>query len=239
LSIFKKSSPKINVMQCGLPLQKGNFQQLLSACAGKATANQEACAQIVTKNYNWQADFQKGIIAFGTSIFPVQFIGSESNISHTWLWSWANSNISDGVKKDALVLKKFGEEQGITEFITPEFEVGGLTSIHPILMVAAMLNEDNVCYYRGPYSGGAAGMIFKNIPDEVFQLVSAPRFVDITMRMIRQYELVHQIFVESFLIQNKCKYEWTDNLLNAFFPDKTKLAIQFDDLGRIASIKSI
>jgi len=45
-------------------------------------------------------DFSKSIIVFGENEFPVQFIGSESSSSNTWLWGCYKMNLEEKLVKE-------------------------------------------------------------------------------------------------------------------------------------------
>ena len=38
-----------------------------------------------------------------------QIVGSYSTYSHTWMWSWANKYVDEGMKRDIGKVKEFGE----------------------------------------------------------------------------------------------------------------------------------
>ena len=39
-------------------------------------------------------------------IADAQIVGSYSTYSHTWMWSWANKYVDEGMKKDVLKVKE-------------------------------------------------------------------------------------------------------------------------------------
>ncbi len=231
---------KIPVLQSGANIDMGNFMQLFSACIGKTLANQIACSEQVVKGQNWSVDFQKGIIAFGDSIFPVQFIGSESSVNNTWLWAWGNkSPLPDSVKVDAIKLKAIGEKYGFSQLTTAQLDIDEVITGHALSIIAAALHEENVCYYRGPHANGAIFVIVKDLPVNVFKQVGSDTFIELVMKIIQQYELDHKVFIESFLLHNNCRYLWESNVLAATFPEERKVYVKLDECGRIASIRGI
>lgn len=228
---------KIPVLQSGANIESGNFTQLFSACIGKTLANQIACSEQVVKGQDWSVDFQKGIIAFGDSIFPVQFVGSESSVNNTWLWAWGNkSPLPDSVKVDAIKLKAMGEKYGFSQLTTAQLDIDEVITGHALSIVAAALHEENVCYYRGPHANGAIFVIIKDLPGDVFKQVGCDTFIELVMKIIQQYELDHKVFIESFLLHNNCSYVWEGNVLAATFPEERKVYVKLDECGRIASI---
>lgn len=78
-----------------------DFHQVFSATLGKMTTVQNRFADIVG-NRDWNVDFDRCEIAFGDQIYKIRFIGSESNVSGTWLWGHANvNNFGGGAKRRA------------------------------------------------------------------------------------------------------------------------------------------
>lgn len=65
----------------------------------------------------WSADLAKGTMQFHFAdhaiIGPVQFLGSYSARSETWLWGWANSDMPSHVTTASLATKVHGDVHGI------------------------------------------------------------------------------------------------------------------------------
>ena len=93
--------------------------QLFSACAGRAMLLQKRLFEQVVEASKWQADFESGKIYFDEYGFDMQFIGSESFSSNTWLWGYENINGFDerllGLANRAC---EFGEKFGLEAFST-------------------------------------------------------------------------------------------------------------------------
>lgn len=53
--------------------------------------------------------------------FCVVFIGSWSPISNTWMWSWANSSMTDEVRQDSSKIKELSNAIGLDFFEVPIF----------------------------------------------------------------------------------------------------------------------
>jgi hypothetical protein len=54
-------------------------------------------------------------------IMSYQVVGSVSDQSNTWMWSWDNPYLLDNVKEDMLKVKAFGEKHGIDKLIQPKW----------------------------------------------------------------------------------------------------------------------
>ena len=98
----KKHEEKQKFCVESLPIDMGSWRQVFSSCLGKMMAIQTACSDHVVKGQDWNVDFSEGSIRFGKQPYPIQFIGSESTASNTWLWGWENINgFSDEILRTA------------------------------------------------------------------------------------------------------------------------------------------
>ena len=105
----------------------------------------------------WQADFESGKICFDKQEFDMQFIGSESFSSNTWLWGYENVN---GFDERLLALanraREFGEKFGLEAFSTAQFDLDENVNGHTLSMVACVALGEELSYYKIDYDGGAA-----------------------------------------------------------------------------------
>ena len=202
-------------------------------------AIQNACAEQVVQGQNWNVDFATGKLMFGNRSYPVQFLGSESNSSNTWKWGFDNINgFSDCVVKLANETKSIGEKWNLKPLYIADFELDDTYNGHNLAIVACGISNNNYCYYKGPYSGGAVLMAFSDVPNSVFNPVAVNEFVSITMNCIQNFTFEHKIFIESFLYWNKTKYNWEGKTIVADFSQK--LHIEFEQVEgflRISSMK--
>src|ERR1044072_8015559 len=56
-------------------------------------------------SYSWHLDQGTGKLTFSKDgvtkvVADAQIVGSYSTYSHTWMWSWANKYVDEGMKKD-------------------------------------------------------------------------------------------------------------------------------------------
>jgi len=77
------------------------------------------------ERFDW--DQENGTLVFSNDgkiavIAKVQFVGSISTKSNTWLWSWANSYIYDNVKDQMHIVREFGESKGYEALFTDKWE---------------------------------------------------------------------------------------------------------------------
>jgi hypothetical protein len=114
----------------------------------------------------WDYDFDASTLTFSKDgiarvIVSVQVVGTTSDSSGTWLWSWANAhlppNVTEGIKK----VRSFGETEGLAELTTPsarddEYLGWGMTA------VAAKLLESKGAY-RCPGTNGFIYFVYNDL----------------------------------------------------------------------------
>lgn len=220
-----------------LGIDTGDWHQVFSACLGKMVKIQTACGEIIGKGQDWNVDFSEGIIRFGNLAYPVQFIGSESAVSNTWLWGWENINgFSDEIIRLARQTRGIGRHWKLEPLTTASFPLDDTFSGYNLSIVACGLAE-KYCYYRGPHDGGAILMAFSGVPESVFAPVDIQEFLSITVQCIQTFHVNHKIFVEGFLSWNQTEYDWDGCVLTAHFQHDLKITFErVDDFLRICSM---
>ena len=94
---------------------------------------QNACGALVVQNENWNIDLGRGVIFFGMREYPIQFIGSESKSSGTWLWGWENINhFPDEIIRLANETKACGEEWHLEALTAAEFDLNDIQWAQPL-----------------------------------------------------------------------------------------------------------
>ena len=223
-----------------LSVDRSNWRDVFSACLGKMMCVQNACGELVVQNENWNIDLGRGVIFFGMREYPIQFIGSESKSSGTWLWGWENINdFPEKIIRLARETREFGAAQQIEALTTDEFDLNDTYNGHNLSIVTCGL-ADGYAYYRCPHDGGAFFVGLSDVPDAVFDPVDLPRFVSVVTQCIEQFALDHRIFAEAFLLWNRTPYEADGDVLIAHFAQD--LRIEFERAGddlRIASIATL
>jgi Family of unknown function (DUF6882) len=87
-------------------------------------------------------------------VADIQFVGSISPVSNTWLWSWDNDSVLPDVKDRVLEVRAFGERHGITELTTPKWE-GDERDGWAMTAIAAKILQA-----KGAYRCGRSGISF-------------------------------------------------------------------------------
>lgn len=250
MSLFSGNSPqpqeqnaasRVNVFDIDYPLDRSSWLDVFSACAGRSFAAQEAFAQLVVRDRDWFVDFSAQTLSFGQDAYPVQFIGSESSVSNTWMWGWNNINNFDSqLVSLANEVRTLGERWQLKPLTTKSFELNETFNGHTLAMVATGICRKNYCYYRGPHENGAAVMAVPVRDERVFAQLDMNTFVQWILTAIQSFELNHRIFAESLLLSNGTPFERDGDTLIAYFPQR--LMIKLEEAGgitRITDIKTI
>lgn len=217
---------------------KSDFTQVFSACLGKMMSRQNRLFEILGQS-NWDIDFNDGKISFSNGLsYEFEFIGSESEISQTWLWGYENINGFEdrllNLAKDSLNL---GLKLNLAQLHSAEISLDDSINGHSLSVVACGLSERNLAYYACRYEGGCAFVALKGLDLQVFSQNLASEFLEICMRCLQNFSLDHQIFIKSFLDFNETKFELKDNTITAKFEADDKiLEVKFDKLGRIEKL---
>lgn len=216
-----------------------DFDTIYSQSLGKMLVFQHRASDLVVKGRSWNLDLRNGFISFGEDVYPVQFIGSESSVSNTWMWGWNNINkLPDNLLFLARQMKDLGNHYDIRPLKLKSFEIMKHLDGHDLSIVACGMSGRDLFYYKCPHSNGAAFVAVENAPPELFAPVDLQQFVEFTIRCIEQYPADHKIFAEGFLEWNQTAYEWDGDTLIAHFEQdlllefKTKKGIFY-----IANIK--
>ncbi len=209
------------------------FQKLLSEHIAFSIAKQQALGKLLGE-HTWGVDLNKGVVDFGEErIFPIQMLGTESHLSKTWLWAWANteSNIPPDILNSANKLKEIDLEI----FKKSESPIEETTA-HQLCMIASgVCNAD--AYYLGGYEGGTvAFLVYDTFLQKIPEMTPQERALVITS-VLQSFETNHRLMVESFLKNLGCEMIETDTGVKGMFADGTSLSASFDSLGRITKIE--
>ena len=230
--IFRKKSYFLDE----LGIDKSSWIQLISACAGRSMLLQKRALRLLVQDSKWQADFESGKICFDKQEFDMQFIGSESFSSNTWLWGYENVNgFDERLLSLANRAREFGEKFGLEAFKTAQFELDETVNGHTLSMVACVALDEELSYYRIDYDGGAAYVAFR--AEAIFkEPVLASEVVSVANECISAYELDHKLFIKGLLLGCEIKFSENKDEIVAKFQDK--VSFTFDELNRLTSVSA-
>lgn len=116
------------------------------------------------KRFDWNQE--TGSLAFSNDgviavVAKVQFVGSISTKSNTWLWSWANSTIQDNVKDQMHKIKAFGKQNGYEALTTDKWEGDEVDGWEMTSITAQVLGAKGA--YRTSSDNGFTYMVITDI----------------------------------------------------------------------------
>ncbi|HEY1015895.1 MAG TPA: hypothetical protein VGE07_24515 [Herpetosiphonaceae bacterium] len=201
---------------------------------GAASLDKQWALSDLIGDADWQVSISQGTITFGgEKSFPIQVLGTESQGSGTWLWSWANaaSNLPPAVVRAAEELRDWGAEHGIPELTEAELSLEAVSG-HLLSMIAAgVLSAD--CYYRGPYEGGAVFLLLE-APELRERLTPAIRIINVFVQLISTFEVDHRRALLAYLQARGYECEARGDELVGFNQEGS-ITFRFDDQDRFVS----
>lgn len=214
------------------------FQTLFEEHAAASLDKQFALSEVIG-DAGWQLDLDTGTISFGPTLtFPIQILGTVSEYSNTWLWSWANteSNIPPSLIQAALQLRELGTVERMPEFSDDQLDLEQISG-HEIALAAAGICQSD-CYYRGPYKGGAVYVLI-DAPVVRQQRDASPlRVIKVFNQLISTFVLDHRRALTAYLQQKGYTLTETRTSLEATAPDRSGLRATFDTHGRLVEINT-
>jgi hypothetical protein len=107
------------------------------------------------KRWDWYQD--RGELIFSNDGVPalvakIEFVGSVSTASNTWLWSWADSSVSDTVRSRIAAVWDFGEERDFPHLMVPKWAAEEADGWDMAAVAAHVLDAAGI--YRTPGDNG-------------------------------------------------------------------------------------
>jgi hypothetical protein len=210
-------------------------QELLEKFGGIALEKQHNFGEIITEN-NWNIDMETGMISFGDNlVFPFQILGTFSHSSESWLWAWANekSGIPEKLMEQALILKKYGEDNGIDLLKNSEFEADK-NDLHLIGIIASgMFNSS--CYYLGNYGSGTMCVTIKSKEIDKYFENNHLKIFTVFPQLISLFEMNHRNSFINYLKEKDYKIEIKEKEIVGI-RNGNKAIATFDELNRLTKL---
>lgn len=221
----------------GLEFDRSHWFQVFSLFLCRMQVVQNRFTELVKDASDWHVDFRRGILQLGSREFPIQFLGSESSVSNSWLWAWKNVN---NFPEDLLLLarqtKAIGEAWKLDPLVFEQFE---LDQVHNgmRLSVAACGLAGNYAYYRCPHANGVAFVGVSGLPEELFAPAAPKEFLGAAVECLDNFHFDHKLFVEAFLRWNQTPFKWEGLTLKARFPQE--VSVEFEQAEGFLRIKGL
>jgi hypothetical protein len=210
------------------------FQPLFEHHAAASLEKQWLLAKHIG-DADWLIDFETQTISFGTQLTcSIQELGSESELSQTWLWAWANTTVDSpaAILQDAHTTRLFGTHRHIREFTEPMLDLAHIQGHQLALVAVGICQRDG--YYRGPYEGGA---VFVLLDAPILRTTpSAQRMVNVFSQLIATYDIHHRNALQAYGEYHNCQIQTHDQTLNLIVPTHEVIEATFDSFGRIVKL---
>lgn len=211
------------------------FQELLERYVGIAFEKQLDFAEVIGTN-GWDFDMDKGTISFGENlVFPVQILGTFSHSTQTWLWSWANveSGIPENITRQALQLRKYGNDNKIDRLTNDTFDFS-TAELHLIGVVASGM-FDSSGYYIADYGQGAMLATIKSDQVDKLRKDQHHRIFTVFAQLISQFDVNHKSALTNYLIAKGYTIAESENTITGT-KNGNDVTGEFDELSRLTNL---
>jgi hypothetical protein len=144
------------------------FRDLVTRAHDYLTGRQEELRQRFSLHswprWDWNQD--SGQLVFSADGVPkviadIQFVGSVSSSTGTWLWSWANPWFDERWTKDVRDVRLFGEAHGVWQLTTAKWEADEVDGWEMTSITAYVLQAKGA--YRTPGEAGLTYMVMSDV----------------------------------------------------------------------------
>jgi len=116
------------------------------------------------ERYDW--DQEKGQLVFSQGgharvVADIQFVGSISNVSDTWLWAWANESFLDGVRADVRKVRRYGDDHHFLRLAAARWKATEVDGWEMTAIAAFLLRAQGA--YRSPHERGSTFIMLNDI----------------------------------------------------------------------------
>ena len=77
------------------------------------------------ERYDWDQDTRQLVFSSNGQpgvIADIQFVGSISTVSNTWLWAWANPTVDAALCERLADVRAYGDRHGIEQLVTAKWD---------------------------------------------------------------------------------------------------------------------
>ena len=207
--------------------------------------------------YQWQWGLKttEGLLTFTTETrgllgrtkktvlgeFPVQIIGSESGVTNTWLWAWANPNFgAEGLPTNVLRGINAVREQAQRENAGLFFDAREIPMSEPnfatemALIATGMMGA--FAMFRCPFGPGAAHVALERCPPAEQAPVTAINKINVMTAGISKFSFQHRPAVRAYLGEPAGENE---DMMIYGQPGHDSIHVIFDKQGRIADMMTL
>jgi hypothetical protein len=120
----------------------------------------------LSRHKRWDWDQERAEIVFSNDGVPsvvanIDFVGSISTKSNTWLWSWANPHVLDGVRSRLRAVYELGEQKDFPHLVVPKWAAEEADGWDMAAVSARVLDAAGV--YRTPTDNGFTFLLLSQV----------------------------------------------------------------------------
>lgn len=157
----------LSVDYLGEPLRV-RWDSFVSSCCSELDIKQDQIERKFALSEHKRCDWDQGTgrLIFSNDGIPaliasIEFIGSVSTISDTWLWAWANFSLNVNVRSRVIKVREFGEQEHFPHLKTSRWHASEHDGWHMAAVAAHVI--DAVGVYRTPKENGASFLALMSI----------------------------------------------------------------------------
>lgn len=157
----------LSVDYLGEPLRV-RWDSFVSSCCSELDIKQDQIERkfALSEHKRWDWDQGTGRLIFSNDGTPaliasIEFIGSVSTISDTWLWAWANFSLNVNVRSRVIKVSEFGEQEHFPHLKTSRWHASEHDGWHMAAVAAHVIGAVGV--YRTPKENGASFLALMSI----------------------------------------------------------------------------
>jgi hypothetical protein len=145
-----------------------NFEAFLHTCMEELRTRQDEMKEgfALGKHERFDWDQTTGKLVFSTQRKPeveadIEFAGSWSRTSHTWMWAWANQSYLPRMKRVSNRVRELGEIHDFRKLTTPVWKAAESDGWEMAAATAIWMGAMGI--YRSPGENGASFLVLKRL----------------------------------------------------------------------------
>lgn len=196
-------------------------------------------ADVVEGHDRWDVDLAQQQLIFRFPdrdlVCAAQLLGSSAPGPNSWLWAWANTQITPAATEFAGKLREFGETEGIPELTTAEVPLGEAGNEPPeafwyrLVTAVTGIAEGFDGYFRAPLGGGTIAPLF--IAHEELAL-PAPEATRVLRVLTEGFAAIRigdeRVAVQSYAQRRGIQLDWVDGAQATLTLPEGALTVAFD-----------
>ena len=186
-----------------------------------------------------ELDLDFGRIRFSSMDIPMQVLGTESDNTFTWLWSWAeeHTEVPEQLLEASRRLHSWGDKERIPEFSSPSLDLETADG-HAISLIAAQMCNAS-CYFRDVYEGGSAFvLLFEKAIDNQPSFDRAG-LVRQLANLASRYTLNHRNALLWYCKLKKLPFAEHNAILSVELDTRERLITEFDANGLLTTVNGV